>query len=204
MKSTKLNLLKGIDRMSEPYKRSIILINPRFQIKFSILVCLFLFISSVFYPLTIYDLVTKLVEQANATSPDMAAKMATYKNNLVFVLALFQLGFTAVTFIACLLFSHKIAGPIYKAQKYLAAIRDGEGNGKLYFRQGDYFQELADDFNDTFEVIQEDYKKDMVYLSEVSSYINNLTMVVPEDKKVVLDEITSKLNEIQDRYHTIY
>ncbi|WP_127715572.1 hypothetical protein [Halobacteriovorax sp. HLS] len=190
--------------MATPYKRSIILINPKFQIKFSILVCLFLFISSIFYPLTVFDLVTKLVEQASANSPEMALKMTTYKNNLMVVLALFQVGFTAITFIACLLFSHKIAGPIYKVQKYLSAIRDREGNGKLYFRNGDYFTELADDFNDTFEVIQEDYKKDMVYLSEVSSYINNLSMVVPEDKKVVLDEINLKLDEIQKRYHTLY
>lgn len=190
--------------MATPYKRSIILINPKFQIKFSVLVCLFLFISSIFYPLTIFDLVTKLVEQATANSPEMADKMVSYKNNLVIVLAMFQLGFTAITFIACLLFSHKIAGPIYKVQKYLSAIRDREGNGRLFFRNGDYFAELADDFNDTFEVIQEDYKKDMVYLSEVSSYVSNLSMVVPEDKKVVLEEINSKLDEIQKRYHTLY
>lgn len=190
--------------MSEPYKRSIILINPKFQIKFSLLVCIFLLISSIFYPLTIYDLVTKLVEQANAASPDMAEKMKSYKNGLIVILSLFQLGFTAITFIACLLFSHKIAGPIYKVQKYLSSIRNREANGKLFFRQGDYFKELAEDFNETFEVIQEDYKKDMVYLSEVTSYINNLSMVVPDDKKVVLDEINLKLNEIQERYHTLY
>ena len=190
--------------MATPYKRSIILINPKFQIKFSILVCVFLFISSIFYPLTIFDLVTKLVEQATANSPEMATKMLSYKNNLIIVLALFQLGFTAITFIACLLFSHKIAGPIYKVQKYLSSIRDREGNGRLFFRNGDYFPELAEDFNDTFEVIQEDYKRDMVYLSEVSSYVSNLSMVVPEDKKVVLEEINSKLGEIQKRYRTLY
>ena len=164
--------------MATPYKRSIILINPKFQIKFSVLVCIFLFISSIFYPLTIFDLVTKLIEQATANSPEMASKM--------------------------LLFSHKIAGPIYKVQKYLSSIRDREGNGKLFFRNGDYFPELAEDFNDTFEVIQEDYKRDMVYLSEVSSYVSNLSMVVPEDKKVVLEEINSKLGEIQKRYNTLY
>jgi signal transduction histidine kinase len=144
------------------------------------------------------------VEQAATNSPEMAAKMNSYKNNLMVVLALFQVGFSVITFIACLLFSHKIAGPIYKVQKYLSAIRDREGNGKLFFRNGDYFQELADDFNETFEVIQEDYKKDMVYLSEVSSYVTNLSMVVPEDKKVVLEEINAKLSEIQNRYHTLY
>lgn len=89
---------------------------------------------------------------------------------------------------------------MYKVQKYLASIRDGDFSGKLYFRNGDYFQEVADDLNETFETIQENYKNDFVYLSEVNAYLNNLSLVVPDDKKVVLKEITHKLTEIQTRF----
>ena len=56
-------------------------------------------------------------------------------------------------------------------------------------------------FNKTFENIQENYRKDFVYLSEVSAYINNLSLVVPDDKKIVLSEISKKLEEIQSRFN---
>ncbi|MEK6625776.1 MAG: hypothetical protein AABY86_12445 [Bdellovibrionota bacterium] len=62
---------------------------------------------------------------------------------------------------------------------------------------------MADEFNLTFEQIQENYKKDLVYLSEVNTYLANLSMVVPDDKKVVLNEINRKLTEIQERFNSI-
>jgi hypothetical protein len=89
---------------------------------------------------------------------------------------------------------------MYKVQQYLATIRDGDFSGKLKFRNGDYFHEIAEDINETFETVQENYKNDFVYLSEVNAYLNNLSLVVPDDKKVVLKEITHKLSEIQSRF----
>ena len=89
---------------------------------------------------------------------------------------------------------------MYKLQKFLRAKKDGLESGKLFFRKGDYFQEVADDFNDVFEELEEQHNQDLVYLNEVNSYISNLGMVVPEDKKAVLNEITQKLNQIQNRF----
>ena len=97
-------------------------------------------------------------------------------------------------------YSHRIAGPLYKLQKHLRSIREGFNPGKLFFRNGDYFQDVADDLNDTIEHIEDGYKNDLVYLSEVNSYINNLSLVVPDDKRVVLNEISSRLSEIQERF----
>ena len=89
---------------------------------------------------------------------------------------------------------------MYKLQKFLRAKRNGDDGGKLFFRKGDYFQEVADDFNEAFEEIEDQYHQDLTYLSEVNSYISNLGMVVPEDKKAVLNEITQKLTQIQNRF----
>lgn len=116
------------------------------------------------------------------------------------MLSIWQLGFTLLVFILCIFLSHKIAGPMYKLQKFLHDVQDNGFNGRLFFRKGDYFQEVAEDINDTFEELEEKYQNDMVYLGEVSSYLNNLSMVVPDDKKVVLNEITQRLGEIQERY----
>ena len=47
-----------------------------------------------------------------------------------------------------LVYSHRIAGPIYRLQKYLKERNAGTEKGNLYFRQGDYFPELADSVNE--------------------------------------------------------
>lgn len=182
------------------YKRRTYLINPEFQIKFSLYVCGLVFISSIIYPLTIYDLITNFIGFVASKNPEVANQLASKRSNLITILSLWQVGFTALVFIVCIFFSHKIAGPMYKLQKFLQAKRDGVDNGKLFFRKGDYFQEIADDFNDTFNEMEEQYQQDLTYLSEVNSYISNLGMVVPEDKKAVLNEINQKLTEIQRRF----
>lgn len=182
------------------YKRNTYLINPRFQVRFSLYVCGLVFISSLIYPLTIYDLFTSFIDSVSPTAPAAAAQLAEKRSDLIFVLALWQVGFSALVFIGCIFFSHKIAGPMFKLQKFLREKIEGSEHGKLFFRKGDYFHEIADDFNEAFETIEGDHREDLVYLSEVRSYINNLAMVVPEDKKAVLNEISTKLTKIQRKF----
>lgn len=182
------------------YKRRTYLINPEFQIKFSLYVCGLVFVSSIIYPLTIYDLITSFIGFVANKSPQVAEQLEGKRSSLIVILTLWQIGFTALVFITCIFFSHKIAGPMYKLQKFLRSKRDGNVDGKLFFRKGDYFQEVADDFNETFDEIEEQHSQDLKYLNEVNSYISNLGMVVPEDKKAVLNEITQKLTQIQNRF----
>jgi methyl-accepting chemotaxis protein len=178
------------------YKRNIYLINPRFQLKFSFYICGLVFLSSLIYPVTIYDIATSLAKK----SPEIAQLLETKQIPLIAVLALWQLGFAALVFVICIFFSHKIAGPIYKLQKFLIDFREGENDGKLFFRDGDYFQEIAEDVNLVVENLRDTYQKDFVYLSEVEAYMKTLEAVVPEDKKIVVQEISQKLSEIQNRF----
>lgn len=182
------------------YKRNTYLINPRFQVKFSLYVCGLVFISSLIYPLTIYDLFTSFILSVADKAPAAAEKLSQKRSDLILVLVLWQVGFSALVFIGCIFFSHKIAGPMFKLQKFLREKIDGAEHGKLFFRKGDYFHEVADDFNEAFDAIEGEHKEDLVYLSEVRSYINNLAMVVPEDKKAVLNEISTKLTKIQRKF----
>ena len=110
------------------------------------------------------------------------------------------MAFIGIVFLISIFQSHKIAGPMYKLRKFLKMVADGKPTGRLFFRKGDNFPEVAEDFNAAFGKLQETYNNDFAYLSEVSSYINNLALVVPEDKKPVLKEISQKLTEIQSRF----
>lgn len=57
--------------------------------------------------------------------------------------------------------SNRIAGPIFRAKKYLAGLRAGEVTGPLAFREKDYFQDLADSINESLEngLKNQDHKK---------------------------------------------
>jgi len=180
------------------YQRKIYLVNPSFQIKFSLFICLILFCSSLIYPLTIYELMETFMESTAKTNPESLKNLSEKRQYLILTLSLWHLGVTGISFIIGIFWSHRISGPIYKIQKFLTGIRNNADYGKLHLRKGDYFKELAEDFNTTFDQVREDYQNNFVYLSEVESYMKNLAMVVPEDKKVVLEEIIAKLAQMQN------
>jgi hypothetical protein len=182
------------------YSRKIYLINPNFQIRFSLYACTLVFVTSLIYPYSIYELMGTIVAHFALKNPDVAVHYSSKRDALITFLVLLHLGLTALTFFICIFFSHRIAGPLYKLCKHLRLIREGAKPGKLFFRNGDYFQEVADELNETFDHLEENYKKDLVYLSEVTTYINNLSLVVPDDKRVVLTEISTRLTEMQDRF----
>ncbi|MEL7496506.1 MAG: hypothetical protein AAFN77_02780 [Planctomycetota bacterium] len=50
--------------------------------------------------------------------------------------------------------TNRIAGPIYRLRGQMAKLRSGEQVGKLKFRDGDAFQELADDFNELVAYVE--------------------------------------------------
>lgn len=185
---------------SVSYSRKIYLINPKFQVQLSLYVCLMVFITSLIYPFAVYQLLEAIIVNFSLKNPEIALHYSKRRDLLIYFLLGLHIGFTCLTFIACVFLSHRIAGPIYKLQKHLRLIREGQHPGRLFFRKGDYFHDIADDLNDTINYIEDGYKNDLVYLSEVNSYINNLSLVVPDDKRVVLNEISSRLSEIQERF----
>lgn len=182
------------------HSRRIYLINPRFQLRFSALVTMAVLISSLIYPFAIYDLMENFIAYVSSHSPEQVTQLTARRTDLIMTLILWQIGFSSMIFIVCVFFSHKIAGPVYKLMKFFSGARQGHLSDKLYFRKGDYFHELAADYNDTMDTILEKQRADFVYISEVAAYISNLALVVPEDKKIVLKEIGQKLNEIQGRF----
>ena len=178
------------------YKRSIFVINPKFQYYFAFLICSLVFIASLIYPITIYDIYAKVIELQPLQSESLKAN----REQLLTLLLVVQVAFVGLVFVVCIFISHKIAGPLYKLKSYLSNIRDGKEITPLYFRKGDNFHDVAEEVTLTMEYFNQQRADDFEYIDEVSSYIANLALVVPEDKKPVLNEIQRKLSEIQSRY----
>jgi signal transduction histidine kinase len=178
------------------YKRTIFLINPPFQLRFSLIVCSVIVISTMIYPVIIYD----FFNLVSAISPEVGRNVAAAQNDLILYLVLIQIVITLLVFVIFIFFTHKIAGPLFKLKNHLSGIREGNAITQLSFRNGDYFQDVAEEVNIFLETIEENQENDFQYVDEVSQYIDNLSTVVPDDKKPILNEISRRLMSIKSRY----
>ena len=134
------------------FQRKVILINPKFQLKISGYFAILSIINiGIFYGCIRYffSLFTK-----------MGAEVGLPKNHVYFMFVEDQVmamnivfGVTSLITISFLMFSgvyisHKVAGPLYRLNKCMREMANGEMEvSEINFRNGDFFQELADGFN---------------------------------------------------------
>jgi len=99
-----------------PYRRSIFLINKRFQLRFSLYVCSWLFALSLIYPLIIHNLFELFVRHAalDPTGPALSQLEQT-RTNVFWLLVFLQLMFLGITF-----------GPALQAPQVFRRCREGQ------------------------------------------------------------------------------
>lgn len=166
------------------------------------MISLLLFISSLVYPIAIYDITTTAINKIGAEA-QLSQTLLDNRQNLLIILTIWQIGFLAMVFIVSIFFSHKIAGPLYRLRDFFILIQKGQGREVLKFRKGDYFPEIAKEVNKTFDLIQKNYAEDFYYLEEVSRYINSISNSLPDKHKNDINEINKRLAEIQQRFDVI-
>lgn len=156
----------------------------------------FIFIIGAVYNGIIFALFNTLFKFA----PNNVQGLEIMRKDILLWLTVVLLIYCGIAFVVCIFVTHRVAGPLYKLRNFLKNIANGKKPEELFFRRGDNFPELAHDYNLAFDKIIEDYESDFEYIAEVNSYIRNLSVVIPEDKKPVLHKITEKLTQIQERY----
>lgn len=136
---------------SNSNRRKKLLINPDFQVKFlKNLLFLNVAVCGVFYMAHAYFFWQgrELGKSINLPPEHVFFRFIDEQQrsmNLISVATMCAVSLLIVGF--GLLYSHRIAGPIYRLQKYLRERTEGTETGALYFRQNDYFPELADSVN---------------------------------------------------------
>ncbi len=158
--------------------------------------CSIILISTLIYPVIILDFFQLVV----TNSPSLPGTVVGAKNDLIAYLVFIQVVITFLVFILFIFFTHKIAGPLYKLKNHLAEIRAGRPISPLTFRDGDYFQDVAEEVSLFLESVAQNQETDFQYVEEIASYLENLAPVVPDDKKPILNEISRRLLAIQSRY----
>jgi hypothetical protein len=111
------------------FKRSNYFINPKFQIKF---------MGSDFGMPPDHVFFTFINEQQ------------AFMNQIFFGTAF--IAFIGITY-AGVLYSHRIAGPLFHLKKHMREIAQGGPIRNLGFRKKDFFQEIPDEFNSMLKVL---------------------------------------------------
>ncbi len=182
------------------YKRSTFLIDSRFQLRFSIVVSSIFLAGSLIYAFVVFDFIADLGDQYALTKLGVSEAAKGF----LFFLIPFQLLLTALVILLCIFLTHKVAGPLYKLKNHLLHIREGDPVTPLEFRTGDNFTDVAEEVSLFLDWVVSNQEADFKYVQEVSAYVDNLALVIPDDKKPVLNEISRRLKDISSRYKKEY
>lgn len=176
--------------------RNILLINRRFQLKFCLYVCSWIFALSIFYPLVINDLFELMTNNMYPTIEVQTYIQDVQRKVLIYLFAL-QLAFLGVVFLISLFLSHKIAGPLYKLSMAMEMAARGDWNRTLRFRKHDYFQELAKKFNSMVLRLNEKSDLDNELVKESIQRIENAKEHVDQQGREYLEQAINDLQKLE-------
>lgn len=133
------------------YKRRIKLIKPRLQLK---LIGAFMGLSGLSFLLQVLVLGRRLSEMS-VMLPNDGAYLHSLTPGLLTDVLLFSFGLLLpLTFAVGVVVTFRIAGPVYRFEQYLTAVRNGEATEPCRIRRGDELQDLCDEINLTVEAVR--------------------------------------------------
>lgn len=131
--------------MSKPYRRRKKLINPRFQLKLAFAGLAIGLISVMVLMIVLNEAIMELMDKGWIDPISVQSGwIGLIGGKMLLAAALL----VPLTLALGVLFTHRIAGPMYRFHKFLTAVRDGEKPGRCTIRKGDEFQEFCDLLND--------------------------------------------------------
>lgn len=140
-----------------PYRRRIKLIKPKLQLK---LVGVFVGLSALGFLLQSLHVGLRLSELA-ASIPEGGTYLMAVMPELPLEILLVSFGMLLPLTVAVgILVTFRIAGPVFRFEKYLKAVIRGEEVGPCRIRQGDEFQELCELINQATASLREQHAAD--------------------------------------------
>lgn len=187
-------------------KRRQYIVDKKFQFKYLFYILAMMVSTVLIVSFTIFFVIWEKIIKEFFYIPDAAKRLSdifiTTSEILIFPIVILLVIFSIIA----ILFSHKIAGPIYRVKKIAEELKNGNLNINVRFRKGDEFHDLADVLNkmilgikslilldkkiiDSLIVIvtklQNDIKKSKGLKKDVKFTINKLNIIVSKLKKSI-------------------
>ncbi len=132
------------------------IIKNRFQFKFSVMIFIFLSVACLTIWFEGHWAVNRLIKVGLVQGEDAILQL-NILNDLVAKTSILAL---AICFILSLIFSHYVAGPIYRFEKTLEQVRDGDVSMHIRLRKRDEFKETAELFNQALASLRNKIQKE--------------------------------------------
>ena len=180
------------------YKRTIFLIDKKFQIRFSLFVCSWIFALSLVYPYIIKSVFDYFFQYLalDPHGPQLDALQKT-RHEMLMLLVIMQWLFLAVTFIICIFISHRIAGPLFKLKKFMLQAGQGQFEA-LRFRETDHFKDVATDFNTMIDAMKASKSKTIDATAAAMVHIEKAQSLMAQTQDAALTkELESALSTLR-------
>ena len=144
----------------QQYQRKKVYIDPKFQrgaIIFYLVLAIISILQVFYFGWNNFDIVIREAEKLNlGNDHPFIVLMTQLKSSYVKLFLLSSVATLVGFIIGGLYFTHRIAGPIYKMKKHLAEFRESgaKKDTPIRLRDGDYFNDLADEINLLLEKVK--------------------------------------------------
>lgn len=137
-------------------KISSVLVNPRYQLKFVVMLCassfiLFVALISVFYRFVSENY--RILVELSPMNDEVRGLLQSELNQLVLILFFASLLYFILLAVLGLFLSHSSAGPIFHLKQAMAEVNNGNSNIRIKFRPNDDFSDVAETFNTMMDKI---------------------------------------------------
>ncbi len=187
-----------MDGNTNAKRRSSLLVDRKFQLKFTFFVVSWILALSLAYPLIIYDLFEYFMRYvADSAGQESSVVLETFRSEFLWLLSAIHSVFILLTLLISLFVSHKIAGPLYKLKKSLDGARKGRLE-RITFRKHDNFQDLATSYNEAVDLLFSHSKRDPAgSVQAVSAAIARLEKVLPGTSATEKDELQRAITDLK-------
>jgi methyl-accepting chemotaxis protein len=182
------------------YRRSTFLINRPFQLRFSFYTVSWLTALSFVYPVIIYNLFGFFFHYvaSDPMGPPVAGLLKT-RQEILWLLILFQVIFLAVTFLISVFMSHRIAGPLYKLGRFFEQTKAGNLQHELRFRKRDHFQDLAEQYNEMIRGLRGLLETNIGRIGEAVARIEKSSEGLDPSKRREIEDALATLREVREK-----
>lgn len=149
------------------YKRKIIVVNRFFQFKHAVISLVLFGLAAFIVWWETFQSISGLAKSGMITDPSMMPLLKEI-SRVVMIKVIIALG---LVWMLSILITHFIAGPIYRLQKGLEALRDGDLNHRIHLRRGDDLKAVAALFNDTMDTVQSRLNKSEAEIQKIADQL---------------------------------
>jgi len=176
------------------YKRTQYFVAKKFQLKYAGLILLLVFLTTIMCSYVIYYtmMLTMGDKLANVYPQGRLMAIVNVMNLRILLVMLLMSPIIVMTGIYA---SHKIAGPIYRIERFLSSMADGDFSIPITLRKNDELATLANGINRVADSVKATLMKEKSNLDRVSTSLQNLKNIC-EAKPIDNNALDKAFNEL--------